>query len=808
MRKDYDIVGSYDNQRLSTINAERTVNMFEYLDEHGKRPKVLLSTAGLINSDLSFGAETGGSRATFVFKDAIYQVYGSSVFKIIGTTGALSVSLIGRLEDSNGDITSTEGYVGVDANTFQVIFVDGHNGWIWDTTAQTFRLITDTGFPVTPIDVCFIDGFFIVANGGTNNFQMSALNQGMVWSGGTATFTASSATDILTLSTSGANFQTGVPVLVSLGTGSSTFTANTGTSILTLETNNAPFQTGVPITFRTSSGRATFTADATTNILTLSTDDTNFQTGESLIFSTTGTLPNPLVAGTTYYAIMVGATTDIPGQIKVATTFANALSNTPIDLTTNGTVTNTVNSTSTLPAPLAVGTTYYSIANSAPGIVPGTIQVATSLANAMSNTFIPLTTVGSPGNTVFSTGVLPAPLDAQTTYYAILVGATTDNPGTIKLATSYANAITGMFIDLTTSGTSVNTITVKGQLQLGSITSHPGNIVACNTLHRRIFLFSENYTEVWENAGAGTNLPIRRNNSLLMEVGTPAIASVSVGFDRMFFLAQDRDGLAGVVEVKGTESIPTSNRALDFQLAQYAADPLTGVADARGILIKENGIIFYRLNFTLANHTFVFNVSMSMPESIKWHEEEVLNGDRHPAETHAYFDGVNYYGSYNEPKFYIVSTQTSTNDGEAIRRMRIGRQMTPEGYNRLRIDRFQLDLLQGADDVEIFEDIDLLAEDEDELLTESAINIILEQQLGIGNNQPIVFLSISRDGGQTYGMELIAPMGRLGERTFRTVWRKLGTTPRGQGFVPRIQFFNEIPFIILGASWDFEVLPE
>jgi hypothetical protein len=615
MRKDYDLVGSYDNQRVSTINAERTVNLFEYLDPDGKRPKVLLSTAGLVDADLNFGSETGGSRATFVFNDAIYQVYGSSVFRTTGTTGALSTSLIGSL-------STTVGYVGVDANTYQVIFVDGQEGWIWDINASTFVQITDTGFPSKPIDVCYLDGFFLVANGDTNTFQLSLINQGMVWSGGTGTFTADAGTDILTLSISNANFATGVPITV----------------------------------------------------------------------STTGTLPTPLVAGTTYYVIRVGSSTT--------------------------------------------------------------------------------------------------------------------NPGTIKLATSYANAIAGTAIDITLAGAPTNTILVSGQVQLGSITSHPGTIVACRTLHRRIFLFSQNFCEVWENAGLGTNLPFRRNNSLLMEVGTPALGSVSVGFDRMFFLAQDKDGLAGVMEVKGTESVLVSNRALDFQLAQYAADPDTGVADARGILIKENGLIFYRLNFTLANHTFVLNVSMSTAESLKWHEEEVLNGDRHPAQTHAYFDGVNYYGAYNKPKFYIVADQVSTNDGETIRRMRIGRQMSPEGYNRLRVDRFQVDLLQGALDIQQLIDIDLAAEDEETITTEASEDIILDQQIDIGGGQPTVFLAISKDGGQTYGNYLHATMGKIGERTHRTVWRKLGTTPRGQGFIPKIEFFNEIPFVVLGAAWDFDVLPE
>lgn len=599
--KDYDFVGSYDNQRISTINAERSVNLFEYIDINGKRPKSLISTSGLVDSTLDFSPETGGSRATFVFNDGIYQVFGESVFLITGTVGSLTKSLLGTL-------VTASGYVGIDANQYQVIFVDGVEGYIWDINATTFAQITDTGFPANPIDVCYLDGFFLVAAGGTNNFYLSLINQGMVWSGGSATFTADATTDILTLSTSNANFQTGVPVT----------------------------------------------------------------------FTTTGTLPSPL--------------------------------------------------------------------------------------------------------------------NTTTTYYVIIIGTPTTNPGTIKLATSYDNAIAGTAIDITTNGAPTNTIKVSGQLQFGSITSHPGTIVACKTLHRRIFLFSQYYTEVWENAGLGSNLPFRRNNSLLMEVGTPAIASVSVGFDRMFFLAQDRDGLSGIMEVKGSESLLVSNRALDYQLAQYAAG--AGVSDARGILIKENGLIFYRLNFTDANHTFVLNVSMSTTDSPRWHEEEIINGDRHPAQTHAYFDGVNFYGDYQKALFYIVSDQVTTNNGQRIRRMRIGRQMCPEGYKRLRIDRWQLDLLQGALSTGLLG-----------FTSEHGLDNILTIPYA-PNAQPTVYLAVSKDGGQSYGYNLHSTMGKEGERTHRTVWRKIGTTPRGQGFVPKIEFFSEIPFIVLGAAWYFEVLPE
>jgi hypothetical protein len=279
------------------------------------------------------------------------------------------------------------------------------------------------------------------------------------------------------------------------------------------------------------------------------------------------------------------------------------------------------------------------------------------------------------------------------------------------------------------------------------------------------------------------------------------------------FLSQSRDGLGAVMQVIGTQSIPISNRALDFQLSQYAA--LNQVADCIGFLIKENGLIFYRMNFTAANHTFVYNVTLSDPtqeEGKLWHEEEVLNGNRHPAQTHAYFNGLNYVGHYALPILYTVDSQTYNNDGESIRRMRISKAIVPPGYQRMRIDRLQMDLLQGnvSEIMTATGELDLGTENGFLILTESGDPIELEQsnQINTTLQTPNVYLSISRDGGQTYGQIIIAPMGFLGQRTFRTVWRKLGTIPRGQAFVTKTEFYDQVPFILLGAAWDMAVLPE
>lgn len=626
--EDYDIVGSYNNQRVPSIDAERSVNLFEYRDMLAKKRKLMIPTSGLDTTGTSFAGTTGGFRNSFQFGTNTYHVIGNAVWLVQQIGDSLFPAQLNTLIP----LTTSTGYVGIDANTFQIIFVDGVHGYIYDTTAQTFTQISDFSFPVTPIDVCYLDGFFVVANGNTNQFQLSSFNNGLVWG----------------------------------------------------PSSNA----------------------VTTNI---------------------GALPNQLIVGVS----------NLTGGPAGAQNYQTGV---------------------TISLQLGAG-----------GAVAGS-------------------------------GVA-----VLTTYYSIYVDSTH-----IKLASSYANAIAGIAITLTGDFTPIVNLVSDGQLQLGAITTHPGNIVGCRTLHRRLFLLSFYYTEVWENAGIGTVLPFRRNNSLLIEYGTIAAGTISIGFDTMIFLSQSRDGLGAVMQVMGTQSQSISTKALDYQLAQYASN--NQISDCRGFLMKENGIIFYRMNFTLANHTFVYNLTQSDPSSDEtkfWHEEEVLNGDRHPSQTHVYLNGNNYVGHYSLPILYFVDSTITTNDGEHIRRMRIGKPICPPGYQRMRIDRFQLDLLQGQNQEFIFDNLDILSESGRELLLENGDNFITNQTFPINRDiSPRVFLSWSKDGGQSYGNFLEAPMGDIGERTFRTVWRKLGTTKRGQAFVPRIEFFQELPFYILGAAWFYEILPE
>jgi hypothetical protein len=75
-----------------------------------------------------------------------------------------------------------------------------------------------------------------------------------------------------------------------------------------------------------------FTVDASTDKLTFSAgDDLIYETGDGIRLSSTGTLPAPLAALTTYYVIRVDK-----DEIKLASTYANALSGAAIDITNAG----------------------------------------------------------------------------------------------------------------------------------------------------------------------------------------------------------------------------------------------------------------------------------------------------------------------------------------------------------------------------------------------------------------------------------------------------------------------------------------
>ena len=179
---DFNVVGSFNKTKFSRFEGQRTVNLYEVPDTSSEKQKALFPFPGYEFQTTLVGNTL--SRASFIFNNSLYWVAGQNVYTI---TSLFVPVLIGTLTTFNGPVR-------IAANqSNQIVFVDGSAGYIYNGT--TFTKITATGFPALPIDVVFIDGFFLVAAANSPLVYQSALNDATAtWPG---TFKLNTAPDIV-----------------------------------------------------------------------------------------------------------------------------------------------------------------------------------------------------------------------------------------------------------------------------------------------------------------------------------------------------------------------------------------------------------------------------------------------------------------------------------------------------------------------------------------------------------------------------------------------------------------------------------
>lgn len=177
---------------------------------------------------------------------------------------------------------------------------------------------------------------------------------------------------------------------------------------------------------------ASTAANTTTDVVTLTAHPFVNGQGPVRLTNSGGSLPAGLATATDYFVIFVDA-----NSIKLATSQANALAGTAVDITAQNTGTNTVT------------------------LTPATDDVQDSTINVVTDAF---TVTGhkrvsgeGPYRITAISGTLPAGLAAVTNYWAIFVDA-----DTIKLATSQSNALVPTPIDITNVGTGYFKLTFLG----------------------------------------------------------------------------------------------------------------------------------------------------------------------------------------------------------------------------------------------------------------------------------------------------------------------------------------------------------
>jgi len=155
------------------VTRQRRLNCYlEVRKDNDKSSVVCYGTPGM---KFAYNAATPANqpfRGLIGNDSALYGV-SSNQIKLLSATGGTIRS---------GAIGSSAGLTGMALNPTQLMVVDGRFGYVFDPTTGNVTVV-GASFPNGAQTITYCNGFFIAELPGTNQFFVSALNDGTVWNG-------------------------------------------------------------------------------------------------------------------------------------------------------------------------------------------------------------------------------------------------------------------------------------------------------------------------------------------------------------------------------------------------------------------------------------------------------------------------------------------------------------------------------------------------------------------------------------------------------------------------------------------------
>lgn len=292
-------------------------------------------------------------------------------------------------------------------------------------------------------------------------------------------------------------------------------------------------------------------------------------------------------------------------------------------------------------------------------------------------------------------------------------------------------------------------------LQFATAESNPDVLVRVQANNGVLCLYGDKTTEFWGDSGA-LDIPFARIGAAAIEWGLAARWSLSKFMDAIIFLRRNRLGQVQVCVQDNGVAVAVSTTNLDASFQDY-----TAVADASGFSFMVAGHPMYQINFPSANASWQYDGL-----SKEWHRvSSDFTEGRHRAEIQYNHLDYSFVSDFETGELYIIDQNVYTDNGSAVAREFISRYQTADG-NWSVFDELWIDMETGVG------------------LT-----------VGQGSN-PQAMMTISKDGGRTWGLELWRGFGKIGENMRRAVWRKLG---RARKWVFKVRVTDPVKVVFTGA---------
>jgi hypothetical protein len=309
-------------------------------------------------------------------------------------------------------------------------------------------------------------------------------------------------------------------------------------------------------------------------------------------------------------------------------------------------------------------------------------------------------------------------------------------------------------------------------LDIASKSTYSDPLVTAAVMHREVWLFGSQTTEVWYNTGA-SDFTFGRMPGVFIEHGCAAKHSVAKIDLALFWLGRDKQGQNVVFAGRNYSAESISTPAIAHEFSTYSR-----IDDAIGFSYMQEGHAFYVLTFPTANKTWCFDVTTGM-----WHQRAYLEADgslsRHRMNCHSFNGSKNLVGDWQTGAVYALDPNAYTDNGAPIIRIRSFPHIAGKDGNRVLFRQFVADMEVGniytPGTLTNYQLSNVDANGSDMFTADLVNNLVSEQAVPVTDTRPPkVWLRWSDDRGASWGNAVEASMGATGETLTSIQFQRLG----------------------------------
>lgn len=309
-------------------------------------------------------------------------------------------------------------------------------------------------------------------------------------------------------------------------------------------------------------------------------------------------------------------------------------------------------------------------------------------------------------------------------------------------------------------------------LNFADASGDPDFVVTMAQINREIWLFKQDETEIWYNAGTAGFIFARLDGAYI-EVGIAAQASLARAGDSFVFLGNSTQGSGVFYQTKGHSAQRVSNHAIEAAIQKYET-----IQDCIAYTYQQDGHLFYVANFPTGNSTWVLDLTDTALSGVpQWHERAAFDERtglfaRHWGNAHCNFAGKCVIGDYRNGNLYEFDLSLLTDNGEKIKRLRSWPALPQLTNKTVRFSQLQIMMQSGLD---------------------------IPQA-----DNPQMMLRYSDDGGHNWSREWFEAVGKAGKTAQRVMFNRMGSTKRNGGLnrIIEVSGTDEFPWAIVGAELD------